>query len=155
MPEYPIHGSKWFDVREFVDSSTWNLLGIKAQWMISPQIVRVCDRLRELTGVPVTVNNWHFAKKSNVFKSSGFRAVWDKTGGQLSQHRRGTAADVKVLGMAPIQVHRLIFAHEAEFKALGLTTLESLGYTRTWSHLDCRPVIEGVTPEIGFLIVEP
>jgi hypothetical protein len=156
MVEFPIHGSKYFDVRELVDARTWNILGVKAQWMVSPEIVRVCDKLREITGLPVTVNNWHFAKKGDtVYDSSGFRAVWDKTGGLLSQHRRGTAADVKVLGMTPTIVHGIILQNSAVFEALGLTTMESLAFTRSWSHLDCRPRIEGIHPKNGFLIVEP
>jgi len=156
MAQFPIHGSKWFDCREFVDQRTFGILGVSSAWMIDPAIVRVCDLLREKAGVPVVINNWHFVKpQQQTYKSSGFRATWDRTGGILSQHRLGRAADVKVLGMSPEQVHALIFAHEEEFKAAGLTTLESLKYTKTWVHVDCRPKIDGVHPIEGFLIVIP
>jgi hypothetical protein len=153
---YPIHGSKYFDVREFVDIKTFALLGEKSAWLIDPAIVRVCDLLRELSGVPVTLNNWHVssmpAKKQ--YKSSGYRAIWDMTGGQLSQHRCGRAADVKVFGMLPADVHHLVNANKEAFLAAGLTAMESLAFTPSWTHLDCRPRLEWM-PKDGFLIVEP
>lgn len=154
MPQYPIHESKWFDVREFVDETTWKIMGEAAAWLIDPTIVRVCDLLREKSGAPVTVNNWHFASKGqSIYKASGYRAVWENIGGKLSQHRCGRAADVKVRGLTPFMVSTLINMRESDFKEAGLTTMESLKYTPSWTHLDCRPVIHGRYPEKGFLIV--
>jgi len=60
--EYPIHGSRWYDCREFVDPRTFGLLGEKSACLIDPAIIRVADLLREKAGVSVVVNNWHFAK---------------------------------------------------------------------------------------------
>ncbi len=156
MPQYPIHGSKYFDVREFVDQKTWSMLAEKSACLIDPAIVRVCDMLREKVGAPVIVNNWHFAKPGqNVYKASGFRAVWEVVGGKLSQHRCGRAADVKVLGMTPPQQLSIVMAHEAEFEAVGLTTIESVEYTLSWLHIDTRPKVTGWHPAKGFLIVKP
>jgi hypothetical protein len=153
MPEYPIHGSKYFDVREFVDERTWGIRGIKAAELIDPKTVAICDLIREKAGAPVTVNNWHFAKPGeSVYKASGYRAIWEKVGGQLSQHRCGRAADVKVKGLIPLRVFQIIQANRAEFEAAGLTTMEDLRYTPTWAHVDCRPRLEGNT---GILIVKP
>jgi hypothetical protein len=149
MPDYPIHGSKHFDLREFVDARTWNVLGVKAAWLIDPKIVAICDLLREKSGAPVTVNNWHTA---GGYDSSGYRAIWDNTGGKLSQHRCGRAADVKVKGLIPLRVFQLIQANRAEFEAAGLTTMEDLRFTPTWTHLDCRPRLE---EKAGILIVKP
>lgn len=155
-PEYPIHGSMWFDVREWVDERVWKSRGIKSAELIDPKIIRIADLLREKSGVPVTVNNWFFARAGEtVYKSSGFRAVWDRTGGQLSQHRCGRAGDFKVRGFSPAQVHRLILTNTIEFEAFGLTTLEDLKFTPSWSHLDCRAKVPGVHPETGMLIVRP
>ena len=149
MPDYPIHGSKYFDCREFVDARTWGVLGVKAAWLIDPKIVAICDLIREKTGVPVTVNDWHMCGN---YDSSGYRAIWDNTGGKLSQHRCGRAADVKVKGLIPLRVFQIIQANKAEFEAAGLTTMEDLRYTPTWCHLDCRPRLEDKT---GILIVKP
>ena len=156
MITYPLHGSNWFDVREFVDERTWDILGLKAAWMIDPRIVRVADLLREKAGVPVIVNNWHIKKKwETLYDSSGYRSIWDKTGGTLSQHRCGRAADFKVQGFTPRQMMILIQANAAEFRALGLTTMEDVNSTPTWLHCDCRPIIPGIQPELDFLIVRP
>ena len=156
MPEYPVHGSKFFDVREWVDPRTFGVLGAKSACLIDPAIIRVADLLREKAGVPVTVNNWHFAKPGDtIYKASGFRAIWEKVGGQLSQHRCGRAGDFKVKGMTPSQALRLIMAHAAEFEAAGLTTIENVDFTKTWLHADCRPRVPGWHPSTGFLIVDP
>jgi len=61
-PEYPIHGSMWFDVREWVDERVWKSRGIKSAELIDPKIIRIADLLREKSGVPVTVNNWFIAR---------------------------------------------------------------------------------------------
>ena len=156
MQQFPIHGSKYFDVRELVDARTWRILGPKAACLIDPAIVRVLDEIREISGMPVTVNNWHFVRPGQtLYDSSGFRAVWDETGGDLSQHRCGRAADIKVRGFTPAHVHTLINANTEIFERAGLTTVENLEFTRSWSHLDCRPKIEGWHPKTGFLIVNP
>lgn len=151
----PIHNSPYFDVREWVDKKTYNILGFTAQWMIDPKIVLVADMIRTLTGKPVTVNNWHFENPRTVYQSSGFRAVWDKTGGQLSQHRTGRAADLKVKGWTPKQVQNLIYEHSAAFIDAGLTTMESLDFTATWLHCDVRPRLGEIVEGRPFLIVSP
>ena len=148
MPEYPLHNSPYFDVRELVDANTFKALSVNAAWLIDPKIVRVLDLLREKLGAPVVVNNWH---TGGPFKSSGFRSMSDKTGAIFSQHRRGCAADVKVSGKTPNEILFVINANFQEFKAAGLTTIEDVKFTPTWLHLDCRPV----QIENQFRIVRP
>ena len=153
MPEFPIHGSKYFDVREFVDQKTWAMLGVKSAWCVDPKIVAVCDLLREKVGVPVKINTWHYAKRGQKsFIDSGFRAKWSGVGGVLSQHRMGRAADVKVDGMSTYQIQLIIIKHEQEFLAAGLTTMENMEYTPTWCHLDCRPRLQETS---GVIVVNP
>ncbi len=155
MVEYPIHNSPFFDVREWVDERTWGMLGPKAAWQIDQRIVRIADKVRELAGAGVMVNNWHYrVRGASKFQSSGLRAKWDGTGAALSQHRRGCAADLKVTGMTPTQVFDLIQANKALFIELGLTTVENLNATPTWLHVDIRPRIDGML-EGEFLIVNP
>ena len=153
----PLHNSPYFDVREFVDRRTWQALGPKAASLIYPPLVRVSDRLRELSGAPITVNNWHFRKPGQpLYDSSGFRAVWDKTGGNLSQHRRGFAADFKSRVYTPAQLLSIIMDNAAEFLELGLTTVEDLQFTPGWLHCDCRVLIgEWADLAEPFLIVRP
>lgn len=155
MTEFPLHNSPYFDVREFVDERTWRALGEMSASLIDPMIVRVFDLLREAAG-PIVVNNWHRKRHGTVFDSSGFRAVWDKTGGQLSQHRCGRAGDAKSTRYTPAQLYQIILNRQDEFLAAGLTTIEDLKHTPTWLHLDCRPLV-GVWKEFAkpFLIVTP
>jgi len=148
MPQYPIHNSPYFDVRELVDQNTFKALSVNAAWLIDPNIVRILDLLREKLGAPVIVNNWH---TGGPFKSSGFRSMSDKTGAMFSQHRRGCAADVKSAGRKPADLLAIINANFEEFKAAGLTTIEDVNFTPTWLHLDCRPV----AIENQFRIVRP
>jgi len=156
MAQIPIHGSPHFDVREFVDKATWNALGVAAAWLVDPAIVRVCDLLRELSDAPVTVNNWHYAKRGqHIYRSSGFRSKFDSTGAAYSQHRCGRAADVKVAGFSPYLVLQLIERNADDFALAGLTTMENIEFTKTWVHLDVRPKVENLHPENGFLIVNP
>lgn len=157
MPaQYPIHGSKYFDCRELVDPVAWNLLNTRVAWMIDPAIIRVLDLVRELAGSAVKINNWHYAKKGEqVYTASGYRAQWENTGGRMSQHRCGRAADLKVAGFSPSLLLTLIQNNKAAFVAAGLTTFENVKYTPTWLHLDVRPRLIGVHPENDFLQVDP
>lgn len=156
LPQFPCFGSKHFDIREWVDNRTWDLYGMKSLWQLDPRPVRVADLVREKIGAPTTVNNWHFAKPGQtVYNSSGFRPIWDKTGGSLSMHRRGCAGDMKVRGVPPAQVLQVILANLDEFLAAGLTTIESVRYTPSWLHGDCRERIEGIHPKQGILFVDP
>jgi hypothetical protein len=154
MPEYPAHGSKYFDVREFVHPKTWAELGespARCQWMIDPKVVRVCDLMRELVGGPVVVNDWLWKKSGKKFVSSGFRAKWDSTGAAYSQHRRGMAADLKCV-LPPVSMLAIVQANMPAFLAAGLTTIEDIAHTPTWLHIDCRPRLEG-SPDL--LIIKP
>jgi len=155
MPDYPIHDSPYFDVREYVDRHTWKILGPYSAWMVDVKIVRIVDKVRELTGSPTTLNNWSFAKSGKIYDSSGFRAIWDPEGGTLSQHRSGRAADVKVKGWTPKRVYELVLENSAIFWDLGLTTIEDLSMTPTWLHMDCRPYLGDPVAGRPFLIVTP
>jgi hypothetical protein len=156
MPKYPIHGSPFFDVREFVDERTWNLYGVKCAWFVDERAVKIADLVRGKANEVTIINNWFFVRPpERIYDSSGFRAIWDREGGSLSQHRRGCAVDLKVRGSNPKQVFELIMDNELEFKEAGLTTMENIDFTISWNHLDCRPLIPGISPEKGFLIVNP
>ncbi len=160
MPEFPAHNSPFFDIREFIDRRTFKMLGpVFSQWMIKKQVVQICDKIRELSGAPCTVNNWHFAKPgATIYEWSGYRPLWTPASvgsGSLSQHRLASAADLKARGLTPKQVHALIFEHAELFKSLGLTTLEDLEYTKSWTHIDIRDDLRMDPVARPFLIVQP
>ena len=127
--------SKNFILQEFIDRDTYETFGVKCIWFIDPKVIEIAQLLRDKSKRAVTVNNWHSGGQYNL---SGFRPPSTKIGAKLSQHRFGRGIDVKVEGMTPAQVHELIYKHEDEFKDTGLTTLEDLRLTKTWTHIDCR-----------------
>lgn len=157
MIDFPIHGSKWFDTREWVDERTWSILGPNAAYLIEPRTIRIADLLREKAGSPIVINNWHYWRPGlgSKYRSSGFRAKWDKTGGELSQHRRGCAGDHKSTVYTPAKLLQIIMDNKSEFLELGLTTIEDLINTPTWLHLDSRPRLEGLHIPGEFLFVKP
>lgn len=156
--DYSAHGSKYFDIREFVHPRTWEeskQSPARCNWLIDPKVVRICDLVREISGVPVYVNNWLFYKPGRGMKkyvSSGFRASWDSTGASYSQHRTGRAADVKPRGFTGRQTFELVMDNKERFLKAGLTTIENPDVTPSWLHLDVRPRLVGVA---DILIVNP
>lgn len=127
--------SKNFDLREFIYPELYYQFGNNSIWFISPCIVNIAQWLRDTTGKRVTINNWHWGGQ---YKESGLRAFNTATGGLLSLHKFGEAIDPKVEDMTPPEVHQLIKANFTELSKLGLTTLEDVAYTPTWTHIDCR-----------------
>lgn len=158
MAKYPIFDSPFFDVREWVDKRTWEYWGdARAASHVDRRIVRIADLFRKKIGMPVTMNNWHYARPGQrVFDARGFRAIWEPTGGDLSQHRCGRACDLVVDGMTSFAMHQIVLDHADEFLALGLTTMENAASTPGWIHLDCREIVgTWLLRAKPFLIVDP
>jgi len=141
-----IHG---FDPREFVPPSIYNQFGAeKSWWFVDMRLPLICKQIKDdFGGAAVIINNWHFG---GVSQNSGYRTPTSTVGASLSQHRRGCAADVKVKGYTAKQVYDLILANKDKYMALGLTTLEDIADTPTWTHLDTR-----YTGSNEILIVKP
>lgn len=127
--------SKNFVLQEFIDPDTYKKWGDKSIWFIDPKVIKIAQLLRDKSGRSVTINNWSVG---GSYKLSGLRPLDTTIGAKLSQHKFGRAIDVKIQGYNPEQVHDLIKNNWIEFKEKGLTTLEDLSLTKTWSHLDCR-----------------
>jgi len=124
-----------FYLDEFIDPSTYAARGAKSIQLIDMRIVYACQYIRDHLG-SVTVNNW---AKSGQYKESGLRSAFTKTGAKFSQHKFGRAADIKVAGKTPAEVHAFIKAHEQFFiERQWITTMEELEDTPTWTHIDCR-----------------
>jgi len=136
-----------FYLDEFICPELYNEWGERSLKFVDIRIVHACQLLRDITGRAVVVNNW---LTGGSYRYSGVRPFDYGLGSELSQHKFGRAADVKVGYHHPQEVHRTIMEHEPEFLALGITTLEKVQYTPTWTHLDCRsslePHIQKVSP---------
>lgn len=127
--------TKDFELQEFVCKEIWDKWHDKSLWFVDRRIIDIVQHLREKTGKPITINNWH---TNGNYNESGLRRFDTKTGGSMSQHKFGRAADVKVKDMKPAEVLVLIKANWTGFKWKGLTTIEDVKFTPTWLHLDCR-----------------
>lgn len=124
-----------FYLDEFIDPSTYISRGEKSIQLIDMRIVYACQYIRDHLGA-ITVNNW---AKGGQFKESGLRSPFTKTGAKFSQHKYGRAADIKVAGKTPAEVHAFIKANEQFFiERQWITTMEELEDTPTWTHIDCR-----------------
>lgn len=127
-----------FYLDEFVDPSTYAARGKRSIELIDMRIVYACQYIRDHLGY-ITVNNWANYKNGKKYVESGLRSPFTKTGAKFSQHKYGRAADIKVAGKSPAEVHAFIKAHEQFFiERQWITTMEELDDTPTWTHIDCR-----------------
>ena len=145
--------SKNFVIQEFVPPQIYNLFADKTRclWYVKPELIKGVQLLRDILDSPITVNNWH---KGGPFSESGYRIPPTKTGSVYSQHKLRCAADPRSEKYTPKQMQEAMRAHFDEFKKLGIRTLESLAFTPTWVHMDCRPALD-FYPEYDFYFVEP
>lgn len=125
--------SEHFIIEEFVDPVSYQARGDKSRELIDIRLVNCAELVRELTGAPVTINNWH---EGGQYKESGLRRSDTETGAKYSQHKFGRAADLKVKGWKAEDVRNLIRENWELFKAVGLTTIEL--DTPSWVHIDVR-----------------
>lgn len=138
--------TKNFSTQELVCPEAYELFGDQAIMFLDPKLVNLVQFLREQFG-PTVVNNWHVGGQ---YKESGFRMPTTKTGGKLSQHKFGRAADLKFTDTTPQEVYAQIMASPQRFLNMGLACMEDINHTPTWLHVDVRWHTKG-----GILIVKP
>lgn len=146
---------RYFDAEEFLHPAVVKILGFPAAlWYMGDFMLPCAVLLRDILDSPIHLNNWHFGGR---LVGRGFRprSYKPKGGGELSMHYLARALDVSSKVYSPSHIFEAIHAHRAKFAAIGVTTLESIAYTKTWVHLDSRPKVKGIHPESGFLIVAP
>jgi uncharacterized protein YcbK (DUF882 family) len=82
--------------------------------------------LRDAVGKTITITSGYRSPKYNL-----------KIGGAKdSQHTKGTAADIKVKGMTPKEVAKVIEGLIAN----GKMTQGGIGIYPSWVHYDCRKI---------------
>jgi len=139
-----------FYLWEFVPPDIYDQYGNSSVWFIDPKIVRVTQFLRDFIGKPIMLNTYKMGSILNtIYTHSGFRPPYTSVGAQLSQHRFGRAADVKVVGMDAPEVRELIRENWARFKSVGLTTIEKA--TPTWTHIDIRQTNSDKLFEVNYV----
>lgn len=135
----------WLD--EFICPEIYGRFGHASRWFLRLEIVEICQYIRTQTGKAIIVNNWY---TGGPYEQSGLRPLTGDVGAEHSLHRYGCAADIKVADMTPFQVKEFIQAHWPQLQQIGLTTIENIKHTPTWTHLDCRN-----TGSSKLLIVNP
>jgi len=123
---------EFFRIEELVDKFTFEKLGANAIWMLNSNAVANLIKLRKAIGKPITVNNYHLGGN---LSNRGYRSIYSTTGAKFSQHRVGNGFDINVKGMEVSEVNEFIFDNYASF---GITTIESIKYAPTWTHIDFR-----------------
>lgn len=155
-PKYPLDGSKWFDIREYVHPLHFNpQRWERARWYVSDFQRDMAETLRELLGQPIFLNNWHNGDGGRMGRGTRPPGYRPPGGAALSQHYLKCALDVSGKSATPAEILKAIEGDLLRFQALGLTTVEDVGFTKTWLHLDCRPRLKGVHPDDGLLVVRP
>jgi hypothetical protein len=137
----------YFDLREFIPSSIWQKFGEKSIWFMDKRIFLLADFIRSRFGKPMKINDW---LNGGALSLRGFRPPDTTIGGVLSQHKFGRAIDFNIEGSAPQEVYKDINDHFDMYSKAGLTTVEDIAFTKTWTHCDIRQ-----TDSDKLLIVKP
>ncbi len=123
--------TKYFKAEELLPK------GVTDTSLLDPKLLQLVDEIRELLGVPCTINNY---ASGGTRQWCGLRTPACTIGAPKSQHRLGKAADMHPIGMT---------AEEARTKikeALAAGKLKNLGGVEnavSWLHIDCRPRVNG------------
>lgn len=124
-----------FHITEFVPKEIWERYGENSIWFIDMRVVNICELIRSRFNKPVIINDW---RSGGQYHESGYRMPETTTGGKLSQHKFGRAADIKISGISPKEIAKDIIANFDIYKKVGLTTIENVDMTPSWNHIDCR-----------------
>ena len=106
--------SENFKVKEFASTDGADPI------FISPQLIMVLQRIRSHFNKPITINSGYRTHARN-------KAV---NGAKFSQHLYGTAADIVVSGISPIEV--------AKFAETLIPNTGGIGTYSTFTHIDVR-----------------
>jgi len=134
---------KHFNIKEFIDSVTYDKHGEKAWKFIDIRLLHTMLVIRTLIGRPITINNWAYGGK---FTQRGLRTnvssiVSNKVKKgllYLSAHVMGKAVDFDVQGMTADEVRDWIIENEVNipYKIRLEHKINKTGKTITWVHLD-------------------
>lgn len=127
--------SQNFILEEFICPEIYHSWGESSIWFLDDRIITIAQFMRTRLGVPCTINNWH---NGGQYKESGLRYFGTTTGAKFGDHLFGRAIDAKFKDTSPAQVHQFIKDNWAALSLLGLTTIENLEFTPTWTHLSTR-----------------
>lgn len=123
--------TKYFKAEELLPK------GVTDTSLLDPKLLQLVDEIRELLGVPCTINNY---ASGGTRQWCGLRTPACTIGAPKSQHRLGKAADMHPIGMTAEQARAKIKKAVAEGKLKNLGGVEN---AVSWLHIDCRPRVNG------------
>jgi hypothetical protein len=145
-----------FDIREFVPKATWDKWKERSIWFIRKEVIELAEFYKSfflsyyqksdanIVNVLIVVNNWH---TGGTNQNRGYRPPSSTVGGTESQHRFGNAFDCDIIIVYKNgtkkeadykEIHKIISDNYSQFRAKGLSTIESLQHAPTWLHSDLR-----------------
>lgn len=140
--------NQYFFLDEVINPETYSARGAASRSLMDNRIIEGLTLLRELVGVPFTVNNW---ASGGARQESGLRNFNTRTGARWSQHKFGRAIDIVPQGLTIAQLFEVVKDNKEKFLQGGLiTTVEDIRFTPTWLHIDCR-----YTGSDDLVIVQP
>jgi len=128
---------KNFYLDEFIDKKTYLKYEAKGElWKlrlcIDNRVFDGVQLLRDMLGVPLTINNWSTCGDRNW---SGLRTENSPYYSKTSQHSYGRAVDI-ISGLGGELMRKFIDKHWVDFRKY-FTTVEG---NVEWLHIDCRIV---------------
>jgi len=123
--------TKYFKAEELLPK------GVTDTSLLDPKLLQLVDEIRELLGVPCTINNY---ASGGTRQWCGLRTPACTIGAPKSQHRLGKAADMHPIGMTAEQARAKIKKAVAEGKLKNLGGVED---GVSWLHVDVRPRVKG------------
>ena len=142
--------SKNFFLDEFIDPFTYFNTPDNGLSKIDNRLFAIAQKLRELVGKSMSINNWWSyyeankksmsiekiimnIEKSSLSKWSGLRTERCSIGAAKSAHKLGFAIDPKGSGK---ELFSIVEKNAKAFHELGVRRLEDTTITPTWLHLD-------------------
>ena len=139
--------STYFNLEEFIPREIFTQFGEKSIWFVDRGTVLLADFIRDRFGKPMKINDWHSGGGLN---NRGFRTPDCAIGGKLSQHKFKAAIDFNIEGVTPQDIYKDIIDNQDMYMKAGMTTVEDIAFTATWTHADRR-----FTGMSKILIVKP
>ncbi|MCX7848124.1 MAG: D-Ala-D-Ala carboxypeptidase family metallohydrolase [bacterium] len=116
--------NEYFDLREFLSPAAWNNL---------QRMLAIVTYIREKSGQPVIINNWH---RGGSFTQRGLRLPDTEVGAPGSQHRLFNAVDINIGNWPAVRMHEFVRTYAMQLYTLGLRRVEDISVAPTWLHLD-------------------
>lgn len=151
--------SKHFAVEELVPPEVLKAEGENSWKHLSANLIDGIDgfyeilheqiKLQDGEKLMIIINDWRWGGQ---YHESGFRILGTSTGATNSQHKKGSAVDIKVkikaangsIRVIPaIQVQKILLDNQNDPRVAMITRTEKNPPTTGWTHIDCKVLVAG------------